>query len=241
MSRTFWKEAVIRLFYPRVCPLCERVIHKDGMFCCPDCQKKLPYITGPTCMKCGKPIPSETQEYCFDCRQWERAFDRGFSVFTYKKVQRPLLAMKEKDRREYADFFALELVRRHGKKLLALEPQVLMPVPIHWSRRLERGYNQTELVAKRVGRYLNLPVDTHTLIRSSHTNRQKNLNARQRAKNLENAFHIGRNAVRWERVILLDDIYTTGATAHACATALKKFGVKNVWIVTLACGENAAN
>lgn len=192
-------------------------------------------------MKCGKPIPSETQEFCRDCRQQERAFDRGFSVFPYQKVQKPLLAMKDRDRREYADFFSLELVRRHGRKLLAMKPEAILPVPIHWSRRLERGYNQTELVAKRVGAYLDLPVDTHTLIRRSHTNRQKKLDARQRAKNLEDAFYIGRKAVRWERVILLDDIYTTGATADACAAALKAFGVQKVWLVTLACGENTAN
>ena len=110
-------------------------------------------------------------------------------------------------------------------------------MPLHAKRLADRGFNQAKLVADALGKRLGIPSDDTVLIRDRSTVPQKELDDKQRFKNLENAFIITENVVRYKKVIILDDIYTTGATMDACAKALHEGGVHEVYSVVLCIGR----
>lgn len=143
---------------------------------------------------------------------------------------------KYRNRREYADFYAEELANFCGEALLSWRPDALIPVPLHRSRQRKRGFNQAELVAKRLGRRLNIPVAEKTLFRIKKTSPQKELSDTQRRANLKNAFQVRENDVRLKRVVLIDDIYTTGSTVDAAASVLLEHGVENVYFLAICIG-----
>ena len=123
---------------------------------------------------------------------------------------------------------------------------ILVPVPIHPSRRVARGYNQTELIADEVSRLLRIPVDKTSLIRVHATEKMKGMTEETRQKNIEGAFAISADAekseiLRNKNILLIDDVYTTGATADACSKALLGAGAKSVEIATIAAGSNFHN
>ena len=117
------------------------------------------------------------------------------------------------------------------------QPPIIIPVPLHRSRENERGYNQSTVLAQELASYLNLPVLTDTLIRSKHTIIQKHMDAAERAANMKHAFDITQDRVekiQKQNILLIDDVYTTGATTQTCATTLLQHGAKQVIILTLA-------
>lgn len=151
-----------------------------------------------------------------------------------------MAAVKYKNRREYLDFYAAALDLRFRKQVLRLNADMLVPVPIHPSRRRKRGFNQAEELAKRLSERWNIPVDKRLLIRKKKTAPQRELNPAERLKNLREAFAVDLEYAKREgipeTVILVDDIYTTGSTAEACTRALKKAGVKKVFVVVVCIG-----
>ena len=144
---------------------------------------------------------------------------------------------KYRGRREYADFYAEELVKRCGELLLSWQPDALVPVPLHKSRMRKRGFNQAELTARKVGKALGIPVEKRLLLRTKKTSPQKELNDVQRRANLKNAFQVSQNDVRLKRVVLVDDIYTTGSTIDAAAAVLLEHGVEGVYFLTSCIGR----
>lgn len=232
------KEAMLGLLYPRRCPVCFEIVAAKGKLVCPECRGKLRYLQEPLCKGCGAQLAKEEQEYCHNCRQHPKSFAAGISLFQYASVSRALLAFKYKDKREYADFFAWELAGKYGTAILQWKPDALIPVPLHPLRRLGRGYNQAEVLAKRLGALLGLPVRSDVLRRVRYTNPQKRLPDSQRRANLQAAFHA--SPADLQTVVLIDDIYTTGSTAEACTRALRSAGIKTVYVVTVAGGQNGS-
>lgn len=124
-----------------------------------------------------------------------------------------------------------------GDFILGTRPDVIVPVPLHPRKRKNRGYNQAACLARALGRKLDLPVDEDFVKRVKNTVPMKRLNPAERQNNLKKAFIIGRNDVKlYDRIILVDDIYTTGTTLDEIAALLKEHGVSKVYCVTLACG-----
>jgi ComF family protein len=113
----------------------------------------------------------------------------------------------------------------------------MVPVPVHASRRRRRGFNQAEELARRLSEKLGIPVDSHILIRTKKTVPQKNLNPAERLRNLEQAFSVASLPPRDKTILLIDDIYTTGATAEACAKILKEAGAEKVYVFTIFTGS----
>ena len=148
--------------------------------------------------------------------------------------------MKFKDRPEYADFFAGEAIRRLGRQIVSWDPDGLVPVPLHPSKKRRRGYNQAELLAKRIGERLDIPVRPGAVRRVRRTVPMKSLSAASRAVNLTGAIAPGETA-GLRRAVIIDDIYTTGATAEAVASVLKNAGVGKVFVVTMAAGSDAGS
>lgn len=231
------RERILDLLFPRRCPVCDKPVKPFGKLICETCRHEPVYIRGPKCMKCGKALNREETEYCGDCRKIRHEYDTGRAVFSYGSVSDAIYRFKYRGRQEYADYFAACMEKSLGSWLRENHVQALVPVPIHAGRRRMRGYNQAELLAKRLGDRVGIPVRTDLVMRVRSTKPMKDLSPGERQNNLKKAFIIGRNDVKlYDRVILVDDIYTTGTTLDEIAALLKAHGVSEVYCVTLACG-----
>ena len=226
----------LNLLFPRRCPICDGIVAGQGRLICPACETQVAFASESHCMKCGKPV-GEREQFCKDCSQRSHDFDKGRAVFEYAGVAKSIYRFKYGGRREYADYYAEQIVKELGDLIRYWQPDAIIPVPIHWARRAARGYNQAELLAKGVGKRCNIPVYSKLVRRIKNTKPQKLLNVRERQNNLEKAFIISQNDVKLDTILLLDDIYTTGSTADAIASLLKQHGVRRVFVLSLAIGN----
>ncbi len=236
-------QVLLDILYPVRCPVCEEIVLPRGQRICRSCREKLVYIEEPRCKRCGKPIEYEEQEYCSDCRRKNFHYDGGYAVWAYNEAMRASVAgFKYRGRKEYSVFYIQEIARLYGEAIRRLSPEAIVPVPIHRSKYLERGYNQADILAKGIGRELQLPVYSKLLVRHKKTLPQKKLSDKERLKNLAEAFQINKNEggkqlSQLDRVLLVDDIYTTGSTVEACTNVLKSNGVKEVYFIVLCIGK----
>ena len=229
---------VLNILYPARCPVCHGIIQGKGDLCV-SCQKRLRYIQEPKCKKCGKEMEKQEQEYCSDCQRFSHAFDKGAAVFLYDEVMRKSISMfKYHNRREYAEFYAKEMYKHCESFLKNCAPEVILPVPVHRQKKRKRGFNQSELVAKKLGKILNVPVDTKHLVRVEKTTPQKELTRQRRKQNLKKAFAIVKNEKQYQRVLIVDDIYTTGATMDAISEILRENQTKFIFFLTICVGRN---
>lgn len=230
------KEKILDFFYPRRCVICDDVTDDKASGVCHDCVSQIVYIKPPFCMKCGKQLDDET-EYCRDCKNKNHNYVQGTALYEYGSMADSLFRFKYAGRGEYALFFAKELWQRRGAWLLSLKPDVLIPVPVHPSRKRKRGYNQAELIARELSRLTGIPVNTKLIIRSKKTLPQKELTEKQRQNNLKRAFKILQNDVKLNTIVIVDDIYTTGSTVDAMSSLLLQAGIGRVYYMALAVGK----
>ena len=227
------------LLFPRRCPVCGGVAMPKGRLICPACLKQLSFVSSPACMKCGKEIGSREQEYCADCIRRKKSFTRGFALLNYdSRAAVSMAAVKYHNKREYLDFYARAAALRFEKQFRQAGIQVIVPVPVHASRLKTRGFNQAVVLAEKLSAELGIPWE-ELLIRVKKTDPQKSLGSAERLKNLRGAFEAEQEAGKWERVLLVDDIYTTGSTAEICSRALLKTGVKQVFVFAVCIGHGA--
>lgn len=233
------RQAAADLLFPRRCPVCGGVAMPKGRLICPACLKQLSFVSSPACMKCGKEIGSREQEYCADCIRRKKSFTRGFALLNYdSRAAVSIAAVKYHNKREYLDFYARAAALRFKKQFRQAGIQVIVPVPVHASRLKARGFNQAAVLAEKLSAELGIPWE-ELLIRVKKTDPQKSLGSAERLKNLRGAFEAEQEAGKWERVLLVDDIYTTGSTAEICSRALLKTGVKQVFVFAVCIGHGA--
>lgn len=226
------------LLFPRRCPVCQEAVEERGERICNICRTRLPYIRGPVCQRCGKSLLSEEQEYCGDCSRKRRWTDRGRAPFLYDEVMRKSIAgFKYGGRREYAAFYAEEILRRCAGEIREWRGEVFVPVPLHSSRKRKRGFNQAGLLADELSRRCGIPTDAELLKRVKKTHVQKELNAQERQTNLKDAFSVRKGKVPYQNIILVDDIYTTGSTVNAAAKILKTHGAQKVYFICICIGN----
>lgn len=236
-------QSVLDFIYPRRCPICGDIAVPRGELACIECKATLKYITEPRCKKCSKPIENDEKEYCLDCETKKPHFTGGFALWVYDSVMRKSLAdYKFHGRQEYCTFYAEEFIKCYGQSLKKLAPDVLVPIPIHKQKQLERGYNQADILAKELGGKLNITVLSNLLQRDKNTLPQNKLNDIERLRNLEKAFSIAKKEMAAypkpiKRVMLVDDIYTTGSTMEACTNILLKNGVEEVYFLSVCIGK----
>lgn len=231
----------IDLLFPRRCPVCGDIVDFSGILICPECMEKLSPVKNPICKKCGKELISDQQEYCFDCTRHPKSFDAGRALLNYNEAaQHSVAAVKYKNRREYLDFYAGAMARRFWETVSRWQPQMLVPVPVHPSRRRSRGFNQAEELAKHLSDAWGIPMETRMLLRMRKTRPQHDLGPAERLKNLQQAFAVHPQRIADagcpETVLLIDDIYTTGSTIEACTRVLKAAGVQKVYFLTICIG-----
>lgn len=224
------------LFPPR-CPVCDAVLH-TGQRICADCRKEAVCVSEPVCKKCGKPMEDEQREYCADCLKRHHFFAQGKAVFVYGGgIRRSMYRFKYANKREYAEFYAQEAIRLHGEWLEKKGIEAVVPVPMYFWKERGRGYNQAAVFAGALARRLGLPLERHLVRRVRDTTPQKELNDMERKANLKKAFQLVPNIVQYKRVLLVDDIYTTGSTVDAVAQVLLGGGVQEVYVLCISIGE----
>lgn len=231
------KKLLLDLLYPPVCMICGKLLAgKTGL--CPECRNKLRWIDGSRCMCCGKPLTDSGEEYCPDCRKNRRAFDAGIGVFPYRNcIRKAVLDLKNNGKKENAAFLGACMAASVGPLLLSWQPQCLVPIPLDPSKRNSRGYNQASLLADAVGKCLHIPVREDLLYRKSSLREQKRLHRFSRKRNMEGIFAVHAQRIP-DRILVVDDIYTTGSTLDAAARELKRAGAKKVYFVTVCMGTD---
>ena len=234
------KEALIGLLYPKRCPVCHDVVEDKGELVCRICRTKLLLVRQPACRKCGKPLLEEEREYCQDCTRKHHEYRQGRAAFIYdERMRRSIAKFKYEGRREYAAFYAEEIVRSCGREAALWQAQALVPVPLHPSRRRKRGFNQAEVLAEELSRWMRIPVERKILIRSKKTRAQKQLNDQERVSNLKNAFSVRKGSIPPKTIILVDDIYTTGSTIDEAARVLLENGAQTVYFLCICVGRGS--
>lgn len=229
--KSLWK-----LLYPSRCPVCDDVVSGRGKLICPQCRKRLVYIDGERCRKCGKALREELG-LCSDCRKKHHLFTEGAALYEYDCIRESIYRYKYGGRQEYADFYGEEIVGFLGDRIRAWQAQALIPVPLHPKRQRSRGYNQAELLARRVGTLLRIPVRNDLVARVKNTEAQKKLDPAKRQNNLKKAFKLCENDVKLKTIIIIDDIYTTGSTVDAVCRAFQGTSVSKIYFVALAIGK----
>lgn len=230
-----WK--ILDILYPRRCVICNELLEKKEVDVCSQCKREIHPIEGAVCLTCGKPI-ADGETRCADCKRTAHVFDWGVSCYLYKDVKGAIFRIKYAGREDLIAYFSRQIVANLKSDLLQMQADFLVPIPMHHRRKRKRGYNQAELLAKQIGKEIQIPVLTSLVIRKVETIPMKYLSTKQRQLNLKRAFIIGQNDVKLKSIILVDDIYTTGATMDAVASVLKKAGAKKIYFLTLAIGEN---
>jgi ComF family protein len=228
---------VLDAVLPARCLACGVVVQSSGMLC-GRCWRAVDFLGPPHCACCGLPfeVASEEGAQCAACLRYPPPFARARAVFRYDDESRGLvLAFKHGDRLHGAAAFARWMARA-GAPLLA-DASAIAPVPLHWTRLFRRRYNQAALLANALGRESGVAVLPDLLLRQRRTPSQGQLGAAARRRNVRGAFALNHRYAAWikgRRVLLIDDVYTTGATVGACARVLRRAGAEAVDVLTLA-------
>uniref|UniRef100_N2AIJ7 ComF family protein n=1 Tax=Eubacterium plexicaudatum ASF492 TaxID=1235802 RepID=N2AIJ7_9FIRM len=227
---------MIVLLYPNRCPVCDRML-RDTLIC-PDCFGRLRYVSEPMCYSCGKPVADAQQEYCMDCVRKKHEFRQGHAVFLYEGPMREILyRYKYANRRDYTEFLAMQAARCYGAWAKRLKIDLVVPIPLSAKRLRTRGYNQADLLGKRFAELCGLTYCNKILVRVRNTVPQKELSVQERKNNLKNAFKMNKNVVNLKRILLIDDIYTTGSTIDAAALVLKQAGIEDIFYLCIGIGQ----
>lgn len=233
---TKWLKGVVQLLFPRRCPVCDRIVVPWGEKICLECLERLKPVKPPWCMQCGKKLQAPGA-YCRECGPGKRNFVRGRILYEYGSAAGSIYRFKYGGRREYADFFGEQIVQYLGDFIRGVRPEGIVPIPLHPRRMARRGYNQALLLAERIGALTGVPVYGDWLVRVKNTVPLKRLSPKERQNNLKKAFNIAGNDVKLKVVMVVDDIYTTGATIDEAAKVLRQAGVERVYFAALAGGE----
>lgn len=231
------------VIYPPRCPVCDKILDRfDGRIHM-QCRKQLERIEGSVCMHCGRPVVSDLVEYCFDCAKKKRdgktdTFFQGKSLLLYKGVvKHTMYRFKYSNKREYGAYFADLAMEQWGEWLFHCDVDAIVPVPMFRGKQKLRGYNQAEVFGRSLSKRLGVPLVCNLVVRVKDTRPMKELNDVDRKNNLRNAFQIDRNIVKYKKIMLVDDIYTTGSTADEVSCVLLEAGVEKIYFLSICMGQ----
>lgn len=231
-----WKSGFISLFFPEKCPFCRTLVSSAGHSLpglCPTCSEDIHWITPPFCPRCGRPFPAGTDSHlCPACLQDRLFFDWGRAAVFYQGV----VARAVQRFKYQGDIkLALPLGRFWNHiDLQDLDFDTIVPVPLHTTRLRERGFNQAVLLGRQLGKIHRKRVSAKALSRIRNTRPQVDLDPSDRVRNVRGAFAAREpETIRGKKLLLVDDVFTTGATVNECAKVLKKTGAKEVFVLTL--------
>ena len=208
---------------------------------CDTCMKNFHWVGEKICAKCGKILAEDYRhEMCWDCMMYTHEFDRGFTCVQYGLLERGVLMDFKYRGKSY-------IGRKLGEIMydrMCLEEttyDLVVPVPLHKDRRVSRGYNQAAIMASVFSKLAGYRFAPELLVRTHRTKAMKGLGSVERYENLKNAFAVSSKnhyTIAGKRILVIDDIYTTGSTLDACSKVLKEAGADCVDVLTFACGAN---
>jgi competence protein ComFC len=236
-----WLNVGLGFLYPDVCQLCERepATAKEG-FVCRHCWSQVRFIRPPFCERCGLPFSGElpTPFECTNCREMELHFHSARSAVVARGIAREAIHRYKYQRALWFEPFLADLLVREAKPALRYQDwDFIVPVPLYSLKEREREFNQAERLAWHLSAATEILMNTRLLQRVSPTMTQTQLTRQQRAENMRGAFAVPVGLrLDGERVVLVDDVFTTGATTNACAKALRRAGAGLVCVWTVARG-----
>lgn len=230
--------ALLDVLLPPICHICHSFIANAGaLHICPDCCERLPLVESPLCPICGIPFTGAGDDHrCGTCLAHPPHFDTARAHFLYEGAIRDLIHSFKYNQLTYLRYpLALLALRGVNALITDHDPHLIVPVPLHRTRLRQRGFNQAVLLGKVLSRRLALPLLPDALARTRQTEPQIELSAEERRLNVKGAFAVNRPVrVTGKRILLLDDVMTTGSTMDECAKELKKAGAAVVIAATIA-------
>ena len=241
-------DIIKKFIFPSRCIVCDELLpfgfNLENEFLCDNCRSKLEFIKEPTCKKCGAMINNKDDMYCARCEdKMHDSFEYGFGLLRYNDfVKESMHRIKYLGRKEYIDFYGKCIAKVYKKKFKEINPDYLIPVPIHDARLRERNYNQAEILANSISKELlrfniDIPVKNDLIFRTKNTRVLNKLDNEDRGNELKDAFLVN-NIGYLDKVMIVDDIYTTGSTINKIAETLKKAGVNKVYFVCITIVDN---
>ena len=234
----FWQN-IINLILPPRCAICGKVLNKDKGIC-DDCIIKFDFINDSVCYYCGQPFGNLSDRHghqvCASClHRRPHLFRFSRSAFGYDDFSKKLiLDFKFYDRTDLASLLA-KMLYVAGQDIFAAGVDVIIPVPLHYTRLLKRRYNQSAMLAKELGRLTGIDVCYDAVIKTKMTRPQVECSGSERLVNLKNAFAVKHpEKISGRRVLLIDDVLTTGATLSECGRIIRKAKPKSLDNLTLA-------
>ncbi len=230
-------QKIIDTLLPPRCLKCGKILG-DANGLCADCFNEITFISKPYCEHCGLPLASENTigKFCGNClRNPKSVFRMCRSAVAYDEHSKPLiLNFKFNDRTENAAFLA-KWLRLGGKDIFAQQVDVIVPVPLHYTRLIKRRYNQSVLLARELSKLVGIPCDCRSVVRHRKTKPQVEFSGHERIRNVKNAFSVKYpENLKGKRVVLIDDVMTTGSTLKECAKVILQAGAKSVDTLTVA-------
>lgn len=247
MMKNLWdtvKDKALEAIFPSniYCIGCGSMIDASRPYSlCDRCIRRLHWIGERTCEKCGKALPDQYRgRTCYDCMTYEHCFTKGYSCLTYGMYERELIFdLKYNGKGYVAEKFGDMLYDRISCEDIC--PDVIIPVPVSRKKLKERGFNQACLMAERLSYRMGVPVDMKVISRRKDTRPLRGMTPLQRMEMLDGAFALypwSERRINGKTILLVDDIYTTGATADACSRILSEGGAKEIRVLSLASGGN---
>lgn len=232
-------DSLVELLYPNKCISCDKVllkIEKEVGFC-KACAKKIKLVGPHYCLKCGVPVDNN-EEYCKSCNSTSNFFVQNKAIFRYTgEMKNAMYRFKYANRRCYGKVFAYHAIKNYGSWIKEKGFDAIVPVPMYDKKEKKRGYNQAKVFADALSEVTNIPVADGIVGRKADTVAMKQLNRLKRTKNLLKAFTMVKNDVQFRKVLIVDDIYTTGSTLNEVSRVLKDGGVKEVYGLCICIGQ----
>jgi competence protein ComFC len=237
LSKSDLFRAAVSLLYPATCPTCGKNL-RAGKYLCNVCEAKVLRIVAPFCERCSEPFEgSITGAFnCANCAHRTIYFDAAVAAYRSRGIVREIIHEFKYARQTHLRHLIAGWLRAalDDKRLRQISFDLIVPVPLHPARQRERGFNQATLLAESVSAEISLP-SRPLLERVRYTTTQTALDRSERMENLHNAFRLRKKAdVRGLRVLLIDDVLTTGSTLSECARVLKRAGATSVHAATAA-------
>ena len=235
-----WYRQALRFMLPVECIGCGRPLTTDPIpFFCRNCWSRIVPLTGPSCSRCNQPFASPAatswtpDHQCQNCLERPPAYQRAWTLFAYlPPLQDAICAFKYRGKFSLAKPLGALMA---GALPTELDVDLIVPVPLHPARLRAREFNQSLLLADQLARHLKKPVFANHLVRVLPTDPQTTLTRQERLRNLRKAFSVKQpEALAGGRVLLVDDVFTTGTTLNECAKVLVKSGTQSITAVTLA-------
>ena len=239
------------LIYPNdiYCIACGRPLPTGTVLpLCEKCTSEILWVSGRLCGKCGKPLSENNpKELCHDCDCEKHYFDKGYSCALYHGHTADIIRdLKYRDKPGYCDAVATLMVARIKAEAGSTGElpawDAIVPVPMYHVKKERRGYNQADLIARGLSKRLDIPFYANALTRNRDTGIMSSLSLGDRMQNLAGALCVApcfRDKLRGKKILLVDDVYTTGSTADACAETMKALGCLSVDLITFAIGADA--